>query len=87
MSDEKGNPWTAHTTNQVPFILIEGERRQIPAHGTDITLREDGKLADVAPTILEILQIPKPVEMTGNSMFVPIPIDIQQTHAPTRVVS
>jgi 2,3-bisphosphoglycerate-independent phosphoglycerate mutase len=87
MSDDKGNPWTAHTTNQVPFILIEGERRQIPAHGTDITLREDGKLADVAPTILEILQIPQPIEMTGKSMFVPIPIDIQQTHAPTRVVS
>ncbi len=85
MSDEAGNPWTAHTTSQVPFILIEGERRQLPGHGTDVTLREDGKLADLAPTILEILQIPQPVEMTGKSMVVPSQIEFQQTRSPMRV--
>jgi 2,3-bisphosphoglycerate-independent phosphoglycerate mutase len=85
MCDETGNPWTAHTTSQVPFILIEGERRQIPGHGNDVALREDGKLADLAPTILEILQIPQPREMTGKSMVVPTLIELQQTRAPMRV--
>ena len=85
MSDETGNPWTAHTTNQVPLILIEGEGRQLQGHGTDVTLREDGKLADLAPTILEILQIPQPVEMTGKSMIVPTQIEFQQTRSPMRV--
>jgi 2,3-bisphosphoglycerate-independent phosphoglycerate mutase len=85
MCDEAGNPWTAHTTSQVPFILIEGERRQLPGHGTDVALREDGKLADLAPTILEILQIPQPVEMTGKSMVVPTLIEIQKTRSPMRV--
>ncbi|HEY9644943.1 MAG TPA: 2,3-bisphosphoglycerate-independent phosphoglycerate mutase, partial [Chroococcidiopsis sp.] len=37
MWDEDHNPWTAHTTNPVPFILVEGEGRKIPGHGTDIT--------------------------------------------------
>jgi 2,3-bisphosphoglycerate-independent phosphoglycerate mutase len=39
MFDEQGNPWTAHTTNPVPFILVEGEGRKIPGHGTDLALR------------------------------------------------
>jgi 2,3-bisphosphoglycerate-independent phosphoglycerate mutase len=85
MCDEEGNPWTAHTTSQVPLILVEGERRPIPGHGTDVTLREDGKLADLAPTILEILQIPQPVEMTGKSMVVPTLMEFQPTRAPMRV--
>lgn len=85
MCDEAGNPWTAHTTSQVPLILVEGERRQLPGHGTDVTLREDGKLADLAPTILEILQIPQPVEMTGKSMIVPTLLEIQQARSPMRV--
>ena len=72
MHDEQGNPWTAHTTNPVPFILVEGEKLKIPGYGTDVPLREDGCLADVAPTILQILQIPQPPEMTGRSMLVPI---------------
>jgi 2,3-bisphosphoglycerate-independent phosphoglycerate mutase len=85
MCDENGNPWTAHTTSQVPLILVEGERRQLQGHGTDVTLREDGKLADLAPTILEILQIPQPVEMTGKSMVVPALVEYQQTRSPMRV--
>ena len=69
MADEQGNPWTAHTTNLVPLIIIEGEKRKIPGHGANVQLREDGKLADIAPTILEILQLPKPKEMTGESLI------------------
>ena len=85
MFDEAGNPWTAHTTNQVPLILVEGERRPIIGHGTDVVLRPDGKLADIAPTILEILQIPQPVDMTGKSLVVPLVVDFQQTRSPMRV--
>jgi 2,3-bisphosphoglycerate-independent phosphoglycerate mutase len=85
MCDETGNPWTAHTTNQVPLILVEGERRQLQGHGTDVTLRDDGCLADLAPTILEILQISQPVVMTGKSMIVPTLVEFQQTRSPMRV--
>jgi 2,3-bisphosphoglycerate-independent phosphoglycerate mutase len=85
MCDENDNPWTAHTTSQVPLILVEGERRQLLGHGTDVVLRDDGKLADLAPTILEILQISQPVEMTGKSMVVPTLVEIQQTRSPMRV--
>ncbi len=86
MYDEAGNPWTAHTTNQVPFILVEGERRQIQGHGNDIALREDGKLADLAPTILQLLKIPQPVEMTGKSMVIPIDLEVQSDGSPIRVI-
>jgi 2,3-bisphosphoglycerate-independent phosphoglycerate mutase len=85
MCDEAGKPWTAHTTNQVPLILVEGERRQLLGHGTDVILREDGKLADLAPTILEILQIPQPNQMTGQSMVVPTLVEFQHTRSPMRV--
>ncbi len=55
-----GTPHTAHTTNLVPCIFISGsDERKI----------RDGILADVAPTILEIMHIPKPREMTGQSLL------------------
>lgn len=82
MWDGQGNPWTAHTTNPVPFILVEGERRKIPGYGTDVPLRSDGCLADIAPTILEILQIPQPPEMTGKSMIVPSQLEMQKDRTP-----
>jgi 2,3-bisphosphoglycerate-independent phosphoglycerate mutase len=69
MRDEQGNPWTAHTTNLVPLLLVEGEVAKISGHGTDVALRSDGRLADIAPTILEILQLPQPIEMTGHSLL------------------
>ena len=56
-----GNPHTAHTTNPVPFILVN--------YG-DVKLREDGCLADIAPTLLEIMGLEQPVEMTGKSLIV-----------------
>jgi 2,3-bisphosphoglycerate-independent phosphoglycerate mutase len=85
MWDEQGNPWTAHTTNPVPFILVEGEGAKIPGHGTQVTLRSDGRLADVAPTILDILRLPQPSEMTGRSLIVPIEVDVKPNRTPVRL--
>lgn len=85
MWDENGNPWTAHTTNLVPFILVEGEGVKIPGHGTEVLLREDGRLSDIAPTILEILKIPQPPEMTGRSMILPAGYQMKPNRTPVRV--
>ena len=85
MRDPEGNPWTAHTTNPVPFILVEGEDRKIVGHGTDIPLRENGCLADVAPTILEILQIPQPEEMTGESLIESAAYEAKKNRTPIKI--
>jgi len=58
---ETGGPFTAHTTNPVPCVLINGPKGR--------RLRSGGKLADIAPTILEVINIKKPVEMTGESLL------------------
>ena len=58
MSKEDGSPMTAHTTNLVPFILA----------GADVKLHE-GRLADIAPTILDIMGLAAPEEMTGKSLI------------------
>lgn len=58
---ETNEPWTAHTTNPVPFILINGPE--------GVTLREGGKLCDIAPTLLELLGLEQPEEMTGKSLL------------------
>lgn len=61
MENEKTHtPYTAHTTNKVPFLLF-GDTMHRTLH--------EGKLADVAPTLLELLQVPKPAEMTGKSLL------------------
>jgi 2,3-bisphosphoglycerate-independent phosphoglycerate mutase len=85
MSDESGNPWTAHTTNPVPFILVEGEGLKIPGHGTEVVLRDDGRLADIAPTILEILKLPQPTEMTGRSLLKPVGFEVRTNRSPVRI--
>lgn len=54
-------PFTAHTINPVPFILVNA--------GEGVSLKE-GKLCDIAPTLLELMEIEKPVEMTGESLLV-----------------
>ena len=59
MVDEDGTPFTAHTTNPVPFCVA----------GYPCELREGGRLADIAPTILEIMNIPQPEDMTGVSLI------------------
>lgn len=82
MGDEEGNPWTAHTTNPVPFILVEGEGLKIPGHGTQVALREDGRLADIAPTILDILKLPQPEEMTGRSLIQKAEYEVKSSPRP-----
>lgn len=59
---ETGAPFTAHTTNPVPFILVHAD----PAY----KLREGGCLADIAPTLIELLGMKQPEEMTGKSLLV-----------------
>ena len=57
-----GGPHTAHTTNPVPVILVGG------APGAK--LRDGGRLADLAPTLLALMGLPLPPEMTGKSLIV-----------------
>ena len=59
---ETGEPFTAHTTNPVPFILVNAD----PA----CKLREGGCLADIAPTLIELLGMEQPKEMTGKTLIV-----------------
>ena len=63
MFDENGKPFTAHTTNVVPFILVSEQFK-------DVTLRSGGILADIAPTLLEVMDVEIPAEMTGKSLIV-----------------
>jgi 2,3-bisphosphoglycerate-independent phosphoglycerate mutase len=58
---ETGGPHTAHTINLVPAILVGGD--------ANTTLRAGGRLADLAPTLLDLMQLDKPAEMTGESLL------------------
>ncbi len=59
MLEPDGSPFTAHTTNPVPFCVV----------GTPCKLRTGGCLADIAPTMLQVLGLPQPAEMTGKSLM------------------
>ena len=59
---ETGAPFTAHTTNPVPFILVNAD--------SSYTLREGGCLADIIPTLIELMGMEQPAEMTGKSLLV-----------------
>ena len=63
---ETEEPWTAHTSNPVPFIMVNYD----PAY----TLREGGCLADVVPTLIEMMGMEKPEEMTGESLLIPVSV-------------
>lgn len=60
MVEEGDKPWTAHTENRVPFIYVTDNQ---------VGLRARGRLADVAPTALQVLGLKKPAEMTGESLI------------------
>lgn len=60
--DEDGSPFTAHTINQVPFIVVN--------YDEDYALREGGCLADIVPTLIEMMGMEQPAEMTGKSLLV-----------------
>ncbi len=57
---QTGGPHTAHTTNPVPLLLVGARNRALNA---------EGRLADIAPTLLELMELPKPKEMTGTSLL------------------
>ncbi|MEG1805236.1 MAG: 2,3-bisphosphoglycerate-independent phosphoglycerate mutase [Clostridia bacterium] len=61
MKESDGSPFTAHSTNPVPLILVDDAKR-----GARLI---DGCLADIAPTLLELMGLEKPVEMTGHSLI------------------
>ncbi|MDY2981857.1 MAG: 2,3-bisphosphoglycerate-independent phosphoglycerate mutase [Eubacteriales bacterium] len=64
MWDEKQNaPFTAHTTNPVPCVLVDDTRK-------DVKLRSDGRLSDLSPTLLDLMGVEKPAEMTGNTLII-----------------
>jgi 2,3-bisphosphoglycerate-independent phosphoglycerate mutase len=58
---EDGSPMTAHTTNPVPLTVVGAGK---------VKLREGGKLSDIAPTMLDLLDVKKPVDMTGDSLLI-----------------
>ena len=60
---ETGQPFTAHTTNPVPFIVVGDDFAKVK-------LRNDGSLQDIAPTILNLLDLPIPAEMEGTSILI-----------------
>jgi 2,3-bisphosphoglycerate-independent phosphoglycerate mutase len=60
MATNEGKPFTAHTNNKVPLVLI---------NANDKKLKSDGALSDVAPTVLELMGIEQPKEMTGHSLI------------------
>lgn len=62
IDDSTGASFTAHTTNPVPFILVNYDK--------DYTLREGGRLADIVPTLIEMMGMEKPAEMTGESLLI-----------------
>ncbi len=66
MFDESGGPHTAHTTNPVPCILIDPRLHR--SAGNRPAVRSSGVFADVAPTVLALMGIPQPPEMTGRSL-------------------
>ena len=59
---ETGDPFTAHTTNPVPFILVNADPKY--------TLRENGCLADIIPTLIQLMGMEQPEEMTGKSLLI-----------------
>ena len=60
MYEPDGSPFTAHTTFPVPFCVV----------GRDCSLRQGGRLADIAPTMLDLMGLEKPKEMDGETLIV-----------------
>ncbi len=60
MYEQDGSPFTAHTTNPVPFCVV----------GKEVSLKNGGRLADIAPTMLKLLGLPQPAEMDGESLII-----------------
>ena len=63
MLDENGDPFTAHSLNPVPFILINNDLKAVG-------LRSGGRLSDITPTMLDVMGIEKPKDMTGETLII-----------------
>ncbi|MDL2289206.1 2,3-bisphosphoglycerate-independent phosphoglycerate mutase [Clostridia bacterium OttesenSCG-928-F22] len=63
MMEDDGSPFTAHSLNSVPFIVVDNERK-------NCKLYEDGRLCDVVPTMIDMMGLEQPVEMTGKSLII-----------------
>ena len=61
VNETTGKPQTAHTTNEVPFVVINAKE--------NIQLKDTGALCDIAPTVLKLMGIEQPSEMTGKSLI------------------
>ena len=61
MYDDEGGPCTEHTTNPVPLVLVDPERK-------GAKLRPGGRLSDVAPTLLALMGLEQPAQMTGKTL-------------------
>ena len=59
---ETGEPFTQHTTNPVPFVIVNA--------GEGCGIREDGRLCDIVPTLIDMMGMEKPAEMTGRSLLI-----------------
>ncbi len=62
VDEETGAPFTAHTTNVVPFILVNAD----PSYSLD----KGGRLCDIVPTLIDIMGMKQPAEMTGRSLLI-----------------
>ena len=63
MLDADGSPFTAHSTNKVPIIVVSESVK-------GKKLKDGGVLADIAPTLLDVMNVPVPAEMTGKSLLI-----------------
>jgi len=66
MIDEEGNPWTAHTTSRVPLVALDTASDE----PLKLEQRSDARLADIAPTLLDLMELEAPPEFTGKSLLV-----------------
>ncbi|MCL2750373.1 MAG: 2,3-bisphosphoglycerate-independent phosphoglycerate mutase [Coriobacteriia bacterium] len=66
MLDEEGKPWTAHTTSRVPLAALDASKEE----PLKLSQRSDARLADIAPTLLDMMELQSPEEFTGNSLLV-----------------
>ena len=62
IANPDGSPHTSHTTNKVPFVLLDSSKK--------VKLKKTGALRDIAPTVLQEMNLPKPKEMTGKSLII-----------------
>ncbi|MDR1357882.1 MAG: 2,3-bisphosphoglycerate-independent phosphoglycerate mutase, partial [Coriobacteriales bacterium] len=69
MQDVEGNPWTAHTTSRVPLAIVDTTRGDTAQAPRSVKRLDDARLADIAPTLLDLMGLAIPREFTGRSLL------------------